>query len=187
MESIIAFVYSPVMLGVQAFSVVVSLGLLFFLWRMIHDTGAYFRWRDEKNASLDEGVEDDARREREKQMQAQSVADSGGDEMFHSRWNNVVARMGTPDESQWKLALIEADALLDYVLQQRGTPGATMGERMQNLSADTFPLLESAWRVHRIRNYLVHNVEYELNIAVASRAFELYRRIFIQMGFVDTS
>ena len=182
-ESIKNFVYSPAMIGVQVFVALFSLGLLFLLARIVKDLGEVHRWWEEKKVSLQQGADQD-------DMQDRPVAQPQYDQQeqylsfFHEQWNAVVERMNTSEQEQWKLAIIEADALLDRAIQQTGVQGDTMGERMKNLSPQSFPLLDSAWQVHRVRNYIAHDPSYTLDVTTASRVFELYRRIFVRLGVI---
>ena len=182
LESVKNFVYSPAMIGVQVFVVLLSFGLAFLLARIVKDLGGVHRWVEEKRVSLKQGADQD-------DMQSQSTAGAQqptdqDNAFFQEQWNTVVKRMSTSEQEQWKLAIIEADALLDRAIQRTGVQGTTMGERMKNLNPQSFPLLDSAWKAHRVRNYIAHDPSYIIDITTASRVFEMYRRIFVQLGVV---
>lgn len=176
-DSLKDFLYSPLMIGVQVFSGIFAIGLFLLYARMLKDTG-WARRLEESKVSLEQENETDNEEE---------VAQSQSSDMsfFTERWNVVVSRMQSPEEAQWKLAIIEADTLVDYTIQQMGVQGETMGERMKNLNRSSFPLLDSAWKAHRVRNYIAHDPSYQVSAQTAARVFDLYRRIFTRLGFIN--
>lgn len=60
-----------------------------------------------------------------------------------------------------KIAVIEADKLLDNVLKSMLIPGDTMGERLK-MAAYKYPHIKDVWPAHRLRNQLVHETNFEL-------------------------
>lgn len=60
-----------------------------------------------------------------------------------------------------KMAVIEADKLLDTVLKSMRFPGDTMGERLK-AAGYKHPAIREVWTAHRVRNRLVHETDYEL-------------------------
>jgi hypothetical protein len=60
-----------------------------------------------------------------------------------------------------KIAVIEADKLLDNVLKSMLFPGETMGERLK-MAGYKYPGIREVWTAHRVRNRLVHETDYEL-------------------------
>jgi hypothetical protein len=98
------------------------------------------------------------------------------------RWNQVKQRIASNDETQWKLAIIESDAILDTVIQDMGFHGETMGERLKGIEPGEFPMLNDAWRAHKVRNFIAHDVNYRLPRRTAEVAFNTYQRIFQELN-----
>lgn len=165
MEAINGFLYSPFMISVQVFSFILSAGLAVLYWRILQETGVLERSIFETRTSWN--------------PERLAVAD------LASKWQGVVARTATNDESQWKLAIIEADTILDEAIKQLGYKGTTMGDRMKQIKPGKFPMLEDAWRVHRVRNYIVHDPTYHISAQAASRVFGIYQAIFIRLGIIQ--
>jgi len=74
-----------------------------------------------------------------------------------------------------KLAVIEADKLLDTVLKSMFMPGETLGERLK-VAAYKYPRLNQVWSAHKLRNQLVHDSSFEITIWQARVALTEYRR-----------
>ena len=74
-----------------------------------------------------------------------------------------------------KLAVIEADKLLDMVLKGMFMPGETLGERLK-VAAYKYPKLNQVWSAHKLRNQLVHDSSFEITVWQARAALIEYRR-----------
>ncbi len=97
------------------------------------------------------------------------------------RWEKIQKRVESNDEGQWKLAIIEADTILDDVIKSMGYKGETMGERMKKIKPEQFPYLDDAWRVHKIRNFIAHDPGYRMKRDTVEKTIDIYKRIFDQL------
>jgi hypothetical protein len=68
-----------------------------------------------------------------------------------------------------KLAVVEADKLLDTVLRKMHFPGETMGERLK-MAAYKHPAISRVWPAHKLRNQLVHDATFEISVRQAKSA-----------------
>ena len=73
-----------------------------------------------------------------------------------------------------KLAVVEADKLLDTVLRKMHFPGETMGERLK-MAAYKYPTISRVWPAHKLRNQLVHDATFEISIRQAKSAIRDFR------------
>ncbi len=94
----------------------------------------------------------------------------------NARWNEVERHISSTREAEWKFAVIEADKLTDEVLKGAGFQGDTMGERLMNIQPGQLTTLQGLWEAHKIRNRLVHDVNYFLRYTEAKRAVGLYEK-----------
>ncbi|MDP3947136.1 MAG: hypothetical protein Q8Q41_00395 [bacterium] len=100
-------------------------------------------------------------------------------------WQQVEWRMGVGDEAQVKLAVIEADKILDEILKMAGLTGETMADRLKKLTSAQLSNIESVWQVHKIRNRIVHEPDYHLAHADAVYAINIYRVALKELGLID--
>lgn len=70
-----------------------------------------------------------------------------------------------------KLAVIEADKLLDSVLRSMAVPGETMGERLK-AAEYKFQNIRNVWPAHKLRNQLVHDSSFHMSIRQGKRALK---------------
>jgi len=100
---------------------------------------------------------------------------------INKEWDAIVKRLASKDEANYKLAVIEADKLLDTVLKKLTIPGSTMGERLKAISISQLPSLDNVWQAHRLRNHLVHTTEFVLTENKAKQAIDIYKQAFIEL------
>lgn len=99
----------------------------------------------------------------------------------NQEWEKIIKRLDTKDEANYKLAVIEADKLLDTVLKKLTIPGSTMGERLKAIPISQLPSIDNVWQVHRLRNHLVHTTEFVLTENKAKQAITIYKQAFIEL------
>lgn len=91
-----------------------------------------------------------------------------------SRWEEILRHVDSAREAEWKFAVVEADKLVDDLLKKAGYFGETMGDRLTNIERGQLANLDNLWEAHKIRNKLVHDVNYFLRQAEARQAIKFY-------------
>ena len=91
-----------------------------------------------------------------------------------SRWEEILRHVDSDREAEWKFAVVEADKLVDDLLKKAGYPGETMGDRLTSIERGQLGNLDNLWEAHKIRNKLVHDVNYFLRQAEARQAIKFY-------------
>jgi len=112
----------------------------------------------------------------------QSRLPEGLDRKFYrARWKEIEALVELKKEMNYKLAVIEADKLLDSALRGMYFTGTTMAERLK-LASYKFPKLKQVWWAHQVRNHVVHDVRYELRHGEAKKVLDLFKRAMNTLG-----
>lgn len=94
-------------------------------------------------------------------------------EQIVKRWEQI-EHTATQGVMGSKLAIIEADKLLDQVLRSMAMPGQTLGERLKS-TAYRYPNIRHVWGAHRLRNQLVHDTAFELGGRQARQALDDFK------------
>ena len=94
------------------------------------------------------------------------------------QWAKVLKRLETGKEADYKLAVIEADGLLNDILKKMGYKGETMAKILEQLDSTVLPDIEQIWEVHKIRNKVVHDPDYELSLEQARKVLGIYEKSF---------
>lgn len=95
-------------------------------------------------------------------------------EEFNEEWQAVLDHLNSANESEWKLAIIEADKLIDDLLIRKGYQGESMAERLSLLTRREFKSLDLLWEAHKVRNRIAHKLDFKLNRSEALRAISYY-------------
>lgn len=93
-------------------------------------------------------------------------------------WDRIKGRLETGLESEYKLAVIEADSMLDDILRRMGFAGETLGERLQKLTSATLPNIEEIQKTHQVRNSIIHDPDYRLSLDQAKKTLDVYEQAF---------
>jgi len=93
-------------------------------------------------------------------------------------WKKIVVRIDTGLESEYKLAVIEADNMLDEILKKMGYGGESLGERLEKLTAATLPDIEGIREVHQVRNNIIHDPNYKLSLNETRRLLDIFEKAF---------
>lgn len=74
-----------------------------------------------------------------------------------------------------KLAILEADNLLDSGLKSMMMPGDTLGERLK-VACYKYPKLQNVWWAHKLRNQLAHEATFQISTRQASQALDEFEK-----------
>src|ERR1035437_10353304 len=66
----------------------------------------------------------------------------------NERWGKTLNYLFSQHSSDWKLAIIEADSMLEGLMDQLGFKGENLGDKLKMADQDSFPGLTTAWEVH---------------------------------------
>lgn len=97
------------------------------------------------------------------------------------RWQRIMRRLDMGNEAEYKLAIIEADSLLDEMLKRMRLAGETVDERLQKISPFMIANLEDLESAHQIRNSVVYDPDYRLGLSEARRVLLVYQKTFEEL------
>jgi hypothetical protein len=100
-----------------------------------------------------------------------------------SRWTYIKNLIESPQQSDWRQAIIEADIMLEETLHKHGYVGETIGDMLKTANIDHFHTLNDAWEAHKVRNEIAHRgSEFELTDHIAYRTIAHYENVFREFG-----
>ncbi len=100
------------------------------------------------------------------------------------RWGEIRKHLSTEHQAEWKIAILEADTLLDDVLIKTGRSGENMGERLKGMNPADFASLQDVWDAHKIRNSIAHEPSYPLSKSQAEEAISKYERALRELKYL---
>ncbi len=93
---------------------------------------------------------------------------------IQARWAEVERMAEAGGEMNVKIAVMEADKLLDHALKAMAMPGKTLGDRLK-FAAYRYPKIRNVWNAHRLRNSLAHEASFYLDPGLARRAIRDFK------------
>lgn len=110
---------------------------------------------------------------------------SAGSTLFQKRFAGLFARLEENRDSEWKLAVIEGDKLLEEALTQAGFPGEGVGDALRQLDRTKLTRVNEAWQAHRLRNDIVHDPQKTVTAFEARAALENYAAVLRELGVIE--
>jgi uncharacterized membrane protein len=101
-------------------------------------------------------------------------------------WASVRSKLLSDNQSDWRLAIIEADIYLDRVLDQKGFYGDTLGDKLKQIDPEKLPSVQIAWEAHKVRNRIAHDgADFTLTMPEARRVLSYYEIVFRDLEVID--
>ena len=101
------------------------------------------------------------------------------------RWNRVVDQSNSSNPESWRLAILEADIMLNELLDMQGYKGETIADKMKQVDRNKLNSIESAWDAHKIRNRIAHEGGLTLTPREVRNAIVLYERVFREFRYLE--
>jgi hypothetical protein len=102
----------------------------------------------------------------------------------NDRWQRVLKYLESENPAEWKLAIIEADTMLDELVKTLRPHEETLGERLKAIEPSDFITLQDAWDAHKMRNRIAHEGDMALSKHEALRAIAMYKRVFDEFEYI---
>ena len=93
-------------------------------------------------------------------------------------WIKITKRLESGLESEYKLAVTEADSMLNDILKRMNFEGEVLTDRLDKLTSATIPNLEQVREAHNIRNSIIHNPDHKLSFEEAKKVLGIYEQAF---------
>ncbi|MEX2014073.1 MAG: hypothetical protein WD896_01825 [Parcubacteria group bacterium] len=97
----------------------------------------------------------------------------------NEKWEKVMAYANSTNSSDWKLAIIEADVILEELMRTLGYRGESLGEMLKSVDKSDFLTIEDAWEAHKVRNSIAHSGgTFQLSDRETRRVIALFEKVF---------
>ncbi len=106
-------------------------------------------------------------------------------ETKNARWTIIQERVSENNPESWRIAIIEADILLEETLNNAGYVGQTLGEKLKGANPQSFRTVQDAWDAHKVRNDIAHvGSDFILTKRVAQETITKFERVFREFGVI---
>lgn len=97
-------------------------------------------------------------------------------------WHRIEEQFYRGGESDLKVAILEADKLLNDALREAGVMGIQLGDRLKKTNIGQIPNLNDLWQAHKLRNQIAHEPNFKLKRDLAERALNIYEEALKNLG-----
>jgi hypothetical protein len=100
-------------------------------------------------------------------------------------WKKAQAHFFAGDDNDLKIAIMQADNILEDALRRAGVRGANLGDRLKNLKKTDLANLDEIWQAHKLRNQIAHEANFTLKRDLAERTLGIYERALESLGVLN--
>ena len=97
------------------------------------------------------------------------------------KWKKIEDIFNNKSDYAYKLAILEADKLVDYALKKMMMQGKDMGERIR-FTTSKYPDFRKIWNAHGIRNKIAHEPDFHVSRAMALKALKEFKKALEEIG-----
>jgi len=100
-------------------------------------------------------------------------------------WEVIMDHLNADNPAEWRIAVLEADNILDRLLAEEGFQGENLGERLKGLTTKNLVTLNEAWEAHKVRNNIAHDGStFTLENRHAKQVIGMYEKVFRELGYL---
>jgi len=112
-------------------------------------------------------------------------AQQNGGAFRNNRLQDVFKHSASDSPNDWRLAIIEADIILDDTLKSKGYIGNSLGERLKSISPNQLASIDDAWEAHKVRNRIAHDgADFVLTKRIVDDTLARYQNVFREFGVI---
>ncbi len=90
------------------------------------------------------------------------------------QWLSVEGHLSGHSSRDWKIAVLEADRIVEDILSKVGFAGENFRERIENVHPDSLEKREELLRAHSVRNAIIRDPDYVLGKEDAREMVQIY-------------
>lgn len=102
------------------------------------------------------------------------------------QWQVILDHVNGDNPAEWKIAILEADNILDEVLEDMGYVGDTVADKLKAMSRTKIASYDALWDAHKLRNEIAHGgaVDMDLSKKMARDAVAKFENAFKELGYL---
>jgi hypothetical protein len=102
-----------------------------------------------------------------------------------NRWIHIQELIKSYNANDWRQAIIEADIILEEMLEKMQYEGVTIGDKLKNVERSDFITLDKAWSAHKVRNQIAHDgSNFKLTRELAEKTIKDFEEVFREFYYI---
>lgn len=111
--------------------------------------------------------------------------DEERDRTANPRWHYILTLVESPNDSDWRVSIIEADTMLEELLREKGMEGDTVSELLEEARSNGYASMQDAWEAHLVRNKIAHQgSEFPVSQVEARRVIRMFQNFFEELRVI---
>ena len=101
------------------------------------------------------------------------------------RWHYILTLIESPNDSDWRVAIIEADSMMEEILKEKGLSGETVSELLEGAKESGYRSIQDAWDAHLVRNQIAHEgSDFSLSQVEGRRVIKMFQNFFEELRII---
>ena len=100
-------------------------------------------------------------------------------------FGKIMKRLESNNEGEYKLALIEADTIIDTTLKKAYIAGDTLDDKLAKVTPTVIPNIAELKKAHEVRNKIVYDPDYKLSGTEARKILSEYEAALRALDLID--
>ncbi|MBI4991770.1 MAG: hypothetical protein HZB99_00950 [Candidatus Harrisonbacteria bacterium] len=100
-------------------------------------------------------------------------------------WKQILKRLQSKESNQWKLAILEADYILNEILKMSGYLGNKLEEKLELITPAQLASVDQVRNAHEVRDKISKDPTYELSAEEAAAVIEIYKQAFKELNLIQ--
>lgn len=101
------------------------------------------------------------------------------------RWHYIQTLIESPNDSDWRVAIIEADSMMEEILREKGLTGSTVSELLEAAKESGYRSIQDAWDAHLVRNQIAHEgVNFPISQLEGRRVVKMFQNFFEELRVI---
>jgi len=100
-------------------------------------------------------------------------------------WSSVKRRLDSGSDDDWELAVVEADVIVENIMERIGFRGLTLGDKIKSIDERNFSNLKNLWEAHTARIRIDQGgAEYKITKEEAKEALDKYEKALKELKYL---
>lgn len=102
------------------------------------------------------------------------------------QWQVVLNHVNSESPAEWKIGILEADNMLDEILEDQGYVGETVADKLKTMNPSRITSYQELWNAHKVRNEIAHGgaIDMELSKKTARDTVANFGKAFKELGYI---
>jgi len=100
-------------------------------------------------------------------------------------WEQIKKRILSPAQQDWKLAVLEADKIMNEILKMAGYLGTDLGKKLEILTKENLSNLDEIKKAHFLSDQIMKDPSMELKKEDAIIALKSFKKAFIELNLLE--